>query len=74
VRWVVSAWVLPTVRFQTELATETHVTVSDVRDGVTKANNAKVQDDLTDTSAIVSKIRHDMLRSRKGTDDQNVDW
>lgn len=76
VRLAVPAWVLLPVRFRTELATDTHVTVSDVRGGVTKANNAKVQDDLTDTRAMVSKIRRDMLRtqrSQKGTDDQNVD-
>lgn len=56
VRLDVSAWVLLPVRFQTELATDTHVTVSDVRDGVAGANSAKVPPH-TDASAFVSKIR-----------------
>jgi len=68
-RLVVSAWVLLLIRFRTELATDTHVTVSDVRGGVTKANNVKVQDDLTDTRAMVSKIRRDMLRTQESERD-----
>lgn len=65
---------------QTELGLNMYVTVSDVRDGVTKTHTvvSEVQHDVVDTRivvadthAIVSDIRCKMLGSQEGTEDQN---
>ena len=60
------------INIQTGLGLSIYVTVSDVRNGVTKAHAivSEVQRDVADTRAMVSDIRRNVLRSQEGVDDQ----
>lgn len=74
VRSVVSAWPALTVNPQTELGLNVYVTVSDVREGVTKTYAAvsEVQCDVADTRAMVSDIHRNILaQSQEGADNQD---
>ena len=57
--FVISTWLLLTIRLQTELAINTHTIVSDVHHGV------------ADTHTMVSDLHRNMLKGREGTDDQH---
>ena len=68
-----------TVHSQTELELNTYVTVSDVRDGVTKTHTvvanthtvvSEVQRDLANTHAVVSDIRRQLLENKEAVDEQ----
>ena len=65
VRSAISAWSSLTVSFQTELAVNTNVTVSDIRHGVVNTHVT-----VSDTHAIVSGIRDDVSKIREGIDGQ----
>jgi len=56
---IVSTWLLLTLHSQTELAINTHVTVSEVHHGV------------VNTHTLVSDIHRNMLKGQEGTDGQH---
>ena len=59
VRSIVPVWLLLTAHFQTELAMNTHVIVSDVHHGV------------ANTHTMVSDIHRNMLKCQEGTGDRH---
>ena len=59
-------WLLLTVHFQTELAINTHVAVSNTQTIV-----SELQHDFTNALAIVSDI-HTIVKGQEGTDGQNL--
>ena len=72
VRPAASVWPAFMINLQTELGLSIYVTVSDVRNGVTKAHAvvSEIQRDVAGTRAIVSDIRCNVLGSQEGVDDQ----
>ena len=70
VRSIPSSPPLLTIRFQTELAINTHVAVSEVRQEVTDTHNivSDVQQNVTGTHNIVSDIHRTIVKQRQGTD------
>ena len=62
-----------TVRFQTELAVNTNVIISDVRRDVqnTHAAISELQRDVTSTLTVISNIQRAVVRGRDETDDQH---
>jgi len=86
VRSVTSGWPLLTPHFQTDLATDPHVTVSDNHDttnSITIAPNAlhdvsktnaiisEVRNDVTNACTIVSNVHRNTLRVCEDTDGRN---
>jgi hypothetical protein len=62
---VVFGWPLLTIHSQTELAINTHVTVSDIRHNVVNTHTivSDVHHDVMDTHALVSNVRSDVLNT-----------
>lgn len=74
VRSVISVWLLLlTAHSQTELAINTHVTVSDIRHNVVNTHTivSDIRNDVVNTHTIVSDIHRNMLKSREDMDGQN---
>ena len=73
VRSITSVWPWLTARFQTELAINTNVVVSDVHRGV--ANTYTVVSDVhqgvVNTHTVVSEIHRVIVQNQEGTDSKN---
>jgi hypothetical protein len=71
VRSVVFMWLLLTVRFQTELAINTHITVSDIRHNVVNTHTlvSDVHRDVLNTHAVVSNIQHEVTNTHSVVSD-----
>jgi hypothetical protein len=67
-------WLPLTVHSQTELAINTHVTVSDMRRDVTTTHTivSNVQSEVTSTHTMVSDIHHIMTKGQEGADSNNL--
>jgi hypothetical protein len=74
VRSVIVVWLLLTVRSQTELAINTYVTVSDIRDDVATTHTivSNVQNGVTSTHTMVSDIHHIMTKNQGGANGNNL--
>ena len=64
VRSITSSPPLLTIRFQTELAINTHVAVSDIGTEVANTHNI-----VSDTHTIVSDMHRTMVKQKQGADD-----
>ena len=73
VRFVVFVWLLLTINFQTELAINTHVTVSNIHQDVMDSRTlvSDVQRGVLNTHAIVSDIHRNILKTQEGTNSQH---
>ena len=74
VRSVIVVWLLLTVRSQTELAINTHVTVSDIRHDVATTHTivSNVQNGVTSTHTMVSDIHHIMTKNQGAANGNNL--
>jgi hypothetical protein len=73
VRSVIVSLLLLTLCFQTELALNTHLTVSDILHGVASTQNtvSDTHDIVYNTHSIVSNIHRTMAKHQEGTGDTN---